>query len=337
MEVLKDRPDLQAALNLGVMDNFVSSEELLRRMASDSRWAKAVDMSMWPSAIGQGLEQRMRLGTFKDLLASDKSPEEAARIIKDTFLDYSIPGVANRTFRDVIPFGAFMSQTIPQQAKFIAKYPVVGVAASQLYGDDEGLPKYPWLEQQMSYPFGLDEKGNPQYLTGLGLPLEALEGIPGLSGSDIYSDVVGSMQPFLKTGIAYATGIDPFTGGDWGEYSKVFGQDLGAAGRAINIAKGTGLTQPITGALDQFAPLFDERTNAAEKAARMLTGVRTASVDPDLAERRKLEAYLETRPDIQTAPAYYQTGEDGDLSAVLKELREVKERLAEKRKAAAAL
>jgi hypothetical protein len=145
------------------------------------------------------------------------------------------------------------------------------------------------------------------------------------------------MQPLLKTAISYGNGIDPFTGNNWGEYSKVFGQDLGAAGRAINIAKGTGLTQPITGALDQFAPLFDERTNAAEKASRMLTGVRTASVDPDMAERRKLEAYLETRPDIKTAPSYYQTGADDDLSAVLKELRDVKSRLKEKRAASAAL
>jgi len=334
----KDGAMLQEALDNGVLDNFVSSEQLISDMAKTPTKQRVQDWMEWPAAATRGLEQRMRLGTFLDLRKSGvaKDGADAAKTIRDTYLDYSTPGVANRTFRDVVPFGAFLSQNIKQQAGFVARHPVAAIAAAPLFGgsDDENLPKYPWLDQQMALPIGLDEKGNSQYLTSFGLPLEGLTQIPGLSQGDLYRDLVSPLQPLLKTGIAYAADKDPFTGDKFGTYDKLLGEPMGGFGRAVNIAKGTGLTQPITGPLDQVATGLDDRKSILERGLQLATGARFASVDPDVATRQRLEAFLENRPDIRAAPSYYQTAEEKDpeLQAVLQELQQTKERLKAKRK-----
>ncbi len=328
---------LQEALDNRVLDDFVSSEQLMGELQRTPAKQRTMDILTWPAAIARGVEQRMRIGTYMDLRKSGVSAQDAAKTVRDTYLDYSVPGLANRTFRDIIPFGAFLSQNVKQQAKFLAAQPSVAVATSQLYGQDEGLPKYPWLEQQMAIPTGLDEQGNAQYLTSFGLPIEGLTAVPGLGASDLYRDVVGSMQPLLKTGIAYAVDKDPFTGRDFGEYDKIMNQEAGKLGRAYNVLMGTGLTQAVGTPMGQIANLADERKSIAERALQFGTGMRFTSVDPDLAERQQLEDYLNTRPDIRTAPTYYQTGEDDEVTQLLKDLRDAKARLKAKREASAAL
>lgn len=335
----EDGKFLQEALDNGVLNNFVDSEELLARMQKTKGTQRAFDIMQWPAEIAQGLEQRMRLGTFLDLRKNGiaKSAEDAAKTVRDTFLDYDVVGKENRTFRDLVPFGAFLTQNTKQQAKFLAEQPAVGVAAAQLYGDDEGLPKYPWLEQQLSIPAGLDEKGNAQYISGLGLPIEGLTAIPGLGSDDLYRDVVGALQPMLKSGIAYAVDKDPLTGRAFGQYDKILGQSRGEAGRAYNIAKGTGVLQPITGPFSQLETATDDRESIGERALQLTSGVRYTSVDADLAQRQQLESYLRSRPDVHTSETLYQTTPDPETQAKLKELRDAKARLKEKRAAAAAM
>ncbi len=335
----EDGKFLQEALDNGVLNNFVDSEELLTRMAKTKGAQRALDILEWPAEIAQGLEQRMRLGTYLDLRKNGiaKTPEEAAKTIRDTFLDYDVVGKENRTLRQIFPFASFLTQNAKQQTKFLAEQPAVGVAAAQLYGDDEGLPKYPWLEQQMTLPGGLDEQGNAQYISGLGLPIEGLTAIPGLSGDDIYRDVVGAIQPVLKSGVAYAVDKDPLTGREFGSYDKILGRPMGEAGRAYNVLKGTGLTQPITGPFGQFENALDDRKSIAERVLQGTTGARFTSVDADLAERQQLEQYLKSRPDVRTAESLYQTTPDPETQAKLKQLREAKDRLREKRAAAAAM
>jgi hypothetical protein len=334
--------DLVDALDNGVLNNFVSGDEMLSRMSKSDKWSAAKNIMDWPAAIGQGLEQRMRLGTWLDLVKRSKdplSPSAAAKVIRDTYLDYDVPGVANRNMRDLVPFGAFMSQNLKQQAKFIAKHPVAGVVAGQLMGDsnDENI-KYPWMEGQTSLPIGLDETGNPQYITNFGMPIEALASIPGgVSGSQNYKDIVGNLQPLLKTAIASSTGIDPFTGNDFGSYDKILGQPAGAIGRTYNNIKGTGILQPLEAMAKPVNIALDERKNVPEKLASYLTGVHIQSVDPDLAQRQKIEAYLKTRPDVKRAPSYYQTEADPETTDMLNQLKEAKAKLKAKREAAKAM
>lgn len=335
----EDGKFLVEALDNGVLNNFVDSEQLLSRMQANKVWGKTYDILEWPAEIAQGLEQRMRLGTFLDLRKNGvaKSGAEGAQTIRDTFLDYDVAGNANRTLRDVVPFASFLTQNTKQQAKFLTEQPAVAVAAAQTFGEDEGLPKYPWLDQQMTIPVGLDEKGNAQYLSGLGLPIEGLTQLPGLDGDDLYRDVIGALQPALKTAISYAADKDPLTGRAFGQYDKILGEPMGGVGRFYNIAKGTGLTQPVTGPIGQVENLLDARKAPLESALQATTGMKFTSVDADLAERQRLENFLRSQPDVKSAETLYQTEQTPETQAMLKQLREAKERLREKRAAAAAL
>lgn len=344
-ELLGQHPEgqyLQEALDNGVLDSFVSSEELLTSLAKSPRKQFWDEVLNWPAALAQGVEQRMRLGTFMDLRKGGiaKDGADAARTVRDVALDYSVPGKENRTFRDFVPFGAFLSQNVKQQGKFIARNPVALTVTAPLFSDDENLPKYPWQEGQLSYPIGIDEQGNAQYLGAGGiLPLEGLTAIPGFGSADAYRDIVGSLQPALKTGFAYLADRDPLTGQDFGEYNKVFGHDMGEAGRVANIVKQTGLVQPITGPLDQSANLLDERKSPMERALQATTGLRFLSVDPDQAKRQRIEQYLEANPAVRQFSGYYQQEgqEDPGLSDLLQQLQEAKERLKAKRQQAASV
>lgn len=330
-------PMLQEALDSGVLNGFVNSEQLISRMAKTPRAQRVADFMEWPADIAQGVEQRMRLGTFMDLRKRGVETPAASKTVKDTYLDYDVPGVANRRLRDAVPFSAYLTQNLKQQAGLITRHPVVATAAAPLFGQDDGLPKYPWLDSQMAVPVGLDEKGDPQYISSFRMPIEGLTAVPGFNKNDAYKDVVGSLQPLLKTGISWLANKDPFSGNDFGSYGKVLGMEGGAAGRAFNVAQNTGLFQPITGPLGQLNNVIDDRKSLGERALQATTGLRFTSVDPDQARRQRIEQYLESDPDAKTYTGYYAEGDNPGLSDLLKQLSESKRRLSEKRKSAASV
>lgn len=338
---LADRPDLLEAVENGVLKaGWVDQEQLLSRMAATPTRQRVNDFMEWPAEIAQGIEQRMRYGTFKDLIKSKKgiTPADAAKTVDDTFLNYDVPGLANRRFRDIVPFGAFLSQNVRQQAGFVARHPVVGVAAANFYGSDPENIRYPWMDESMSVPAGLDEQGNPQYVTSLRMPIEGLAAVPGnLYSEDAYHDVVGALQPLLKTAFHGMTGKDSFTGGPAGQYDKILGQSAGEAGRAYNTLRGTGLIQPLSGPMDQLTNLIDSRKSIGERALQATTGVRFQSVDPDKAKQLEIEQYLKANPDVKQYTGYFQEqgNQDPGLQELLQQLREAKAKLKEKREAAA--
>ncbi len=81
--------------------------------------------------------------------------------------------------------------------------------------------------------------------------------------------------------------------------------------------------------------ITDDRTSLGEKAVNLLTGARIASVDPDQALQQRLQAYLETRPDIGQSRVFYDKGGDVDAQELLRELAEARKAIKEKKKAAA--
>ena len=330
---------LQEALDNGVIDaGWVDQEALLAKAAATPLRKRVNDIMQWPASIAQGVEQRMRYGTFKDLMKSGKmSAEEAAKTVRDTYLDYAQPGIANRRFRDIVPFGAFLSQNVKQQAGFVARHPVAGVAASQFYGDRGDNVRYPWMDNGLSIPGGLDEQGNPQYITSLRLPVEGLSAVPGLGSDDLYRDVGGSLQPLLKTAVSYATGKDTFTGGDFGTYDKLLGEHRGALGRTYNNLRSTGVLQPLTGPVDQLTNWLDDRKSLPERAVTGVTGVKMQSVNPALAKKIEIETYLKKNPDVMRSTRYFTpSGQEQDpgLTELLNQLNQAKETLARQRDAA---
>lgn len=339
------RDDLVAAVDNGVLDTFISTEGLVRRLSGKSKfWTKINDLMGMPGEMFQGVESRMRLASFMELLDKGYNPQAAAAIVKDAFLDYDVASVGNRRLRDIIPFAQFTTQTIPQQARLIGHKPYIGTGLAQLYGGEADEPVLPYIADQPSFRVGEDAEGNSLYASSLGIPVEALNVIPNLSaspfdaGRDIERNIVGSSHPLLKTLYGMTTGRDPFFGSDYGSYDKApkalqaLGADEhGEAGRLYNLLKGTGLTQPLVTPTTMLEQALDDRKPVAARLLNLLTGARIDSNDPDRAIQLILQDQLATDPTVRTYRTYY--GGDDETDELLTQLREAKARLKEKREA----
>lgn len=325
-------------LRSGVLDGFVRSEDILSELTKPGILAKLHRGAKWPLKITKGIEDRMRLGLALDVMDKVQDPMKAAQIARDTLFDYDVTSSANRAYRTAVPFGQYMAKAVPQQAKFLAEKPAVAVGLSAALGggaDDE--PLYPYLEGKLNVPLGKDETGNQQYASGLGLPFEALNQIPG-SFRDVKRNVVGSMTPPLKSLLGATFGQDPYFETPYGSYEKmpVVGE-AGDFGRAYNMAAGTGLIQPLDSPLRILDQLLDERRGAGTKALDLLTGAKVVNVDPDLALQQQLQEALKENPDVRQYRGYYaDDGDDGDdaTQALIRAYQEAKARMKAKRKAA---
>lgn len=330
-------PELADAVRNGVMEGYVSSEDLIKEMLGNPKWQRAKSIIDWPGKIFQGVEQRMRLGGFLDLLKQGKSAEDAARIVKDAFYDYATTSSAQRLASDMVPFWKFASKATAQTGQLIGEKPWVGVGLSQVM-QDRGDPVYPWLEGKTSIPIGADEEGNDQYITGLGLPFEAMNMIPNPSGSledfgrDVEKNLVGSANPLLKTAFSAISGEEPFFESQWGSYSKIpaFGE-AGEGGQMYNKLAGTGMIQPIDSLLRTIDDATDPRHSYLERALDSLTGINIASVDPDRALQQQLQQELLHNPDIQQFRSFFDTTGDPKAAALLQQYQEAKKKVKAKR------
>lgn len=349
------RDDLASAIENGVVEGFVT-KEALENSIRDSGWGRKImgavgvkdrakqdrifDIIDAPAKAFQGGEQYARLGLYKDFLAT-MSPAEAAAKVNSLLYDYSRKTGANRTLRTLIPFAAFQTNAIRQSGQFLAKNPSAAVALGSL-SDTDPSSQYPWMSGQTNIPIGTSEQGEAQYLTGLGLPTEALNSIPNLSGGlpeigqELRSNLLGNAHPLVKTAYSVVSGEDPRFGTTYGSYDKLPGNiEGGDIGRAYNQLAGTGLIQPLTTPLNQLGQLLDDRTSAGDKALTFLTGTRTVNVDEDRALRQRIQDYLQNNPDVGQFTAFYQQNPDAATQALIRELAEVKKRQKAKRELAA--
>lgn len=340
------RKDLAGMARSGVLEGFIDSEQLVSEIAKTPWKKKYQDITEWPARIFRGVEDRMRAGMYLDLVKQGKTAEEAARITRDVLYDYSVSSAGNRSARGALPFFQFTAKAIPQQAQFLSRGLMQGsggtataVGLANLNADRES-PVLPYMEGKTNIPIGNDEQGNPQFISGLGLPVEALASIPNPSGGlrefgrDFERTVVASAHPFLKTAYSTISGRDPYFGSASGTYAKLPGiGDAGAVGRGLNILRGTGLTQPVESAAGLLGKLTDERKTAGVAALDLLTGLQINSVDPDRALQAQVTRMLESDPSVERFQTFYQKSKDPATQQALQLLREAKERLAEKRKA----
>ncbi len=360
------RDDLLAALDSNVIDNGFVSQETMERPIRDSRFAnwmmdkvgmsphakkKVFDWAEAPATSFQGAEEYARSNTFfdkrKELLASGIDPAEAnmraAAATRGAYLDYSgLSGENARTLSDWVPFAKFTTGSVAQGAKFISRQPGVGTALAGLYGQDEDEPIYPYLQEQLHVRDGRDEQGNPQYLSGLGLPIESLNQIPNVWGDssvrgigrDIERIVGGSAQPLAKTAYGAIAGHDPFFDTKFMSYDKLPGiGHAGQTGRVVNALGGTGLFQPLETPANQLGKLLDERKSPGTKALDLLTGANVVSVDPDLAVQQQLTKALSMDSGVRETSSLYGVNPDDDTASLLKELNALKSRARKERAA----
>ncbi len=335
LAMIKD-PLKREAVQLRVLDDgFINTEDLLK-LTNRVGWAKwLTKVRDWPAAFFKGVEQRLRWALFKGLRTTErKTPEEAARITRDSLYDYRVTSTESRAARDLIPFFRFQSAAIPQTAKLIKEQPSVGVALSQLM-QDRGDPVYPWMQGKTNIPVGNDEEGNDLYATGLGLPFESLNMIPA-SFRDVKKNIVGSSHPILKSLFAATSGEDPFFETPYGSYDKIPAiGDAGEIGQLYNKVAQTGMIQPLDALLRVIGDATDDRHSLPERLADVFTGVNIASVDPDRALQQLLQQELETNPDIKQFRSFYDPNGDPEAEELLRQFAEAKKKTRAKRAAQA--
>jgi hypothetical protein len=344
LALIKD-PTMRAAAERGIFgNNFVDTEGLIAQAGRTGLRNFGEKLWDYPGHMFKGAEQRMRYGLFKQLKAAGKTDDDAARVVRESFYDYSISSAENRLARDIVPFFQFLGKSTVQQAKLLAEKPALASTVANLYAQGRDEPVLPYMEGKVNLPMGTDEQGNRQYLSNLGLPFESLSVLPNLSanplqaGRDIEQNFVGSSSPLLKAAYAYTSGRDPVFGSAPGSYTKVAGQDLGEAGGILNQLLATGLSpavaaQQFAGKVGQFT---DERTSLGDLALNQLTGVRAVSVDPDRAVQQRLQSYLERDPSVGQFRKFFARGEDDVVAQeMLSALKTAKDRQKEKQKAMA--
>jgi hypothetical protein len=295
----------------------------------------------YPASMFRGAESRMRYGLYKDMVNAGKNPDDAARVVRQTFFDYGSSSKENRAARSLLPFFQYTAKAVPQQAKLMAEKPWLASTIAHLSGGSRGEEIYGNMQGKLNIPIGQDEEGNNQYISNLGLPFETISSIPNPSadlsqfGRQVEQSIVGSSQPLLKSAFSLVSGEDPFFGTPYGGYNRVAGQDLGRAGGAINQLLGTGLpgASAIQGLAGMAGKVTDDRTSPLETAANLLTGSRIVSVDPNRALQQKLQSYLETRPDIQQHRSFFQSSPDESTQDLLAALQEAKRKIKEKKAA----
>ena len=337
IEGLPNNIALEAYEN-GVLDTFVRSEDLLKGLSRSAKIKKMVDLMDVPGAMFQGLESRMRLASFADLRSGGYSSLSSGDIIREAFLDYRTTNAANRTLRDIIPFAAFTTGSIRQQGKYLSRTPAAAIGLAQLSGSPEE-PVLPWIGEQSSYKIG-EEGGDSQYVTSFGLPSEALNMIP-TSGRDFERGVVASSHPLLKTAYGAVTGREPYFGTQYGSYDKtpevltwLGAGDRSETGRKYRQLAGTGLIQPIETIFQLVDRIADDRKSSPQRVLNLLTGVRVASNDRDLATRQILEEKIRNDPRIRQYIGYFSDQDNEELNDLLDSLQEVRKKMREEKAAA---
>lgn len=329
------RQDLAEAIKAGVLDGFVSSEQLYAEMGRTG-WKKHLDnVFNWPGRIFRGVEDRMRLGMYQDLVRTKgMMPGEAGKIVRDSLYDYSVSSIENRRARDIIPFFQFTAKAIPQTAKLIAEKPFVGVGLAEALGSSNDTV-YPWMEGKLNFRLPDDEQGNAQFATGFGLPFEALNQIPD-SFRDAKRKLIGSSQPLLKSAFAAFSGEDPYFETPYGSYEKIpLVGEAGDAGSAYNKLAGAGLIQPIDSPLRSINSLVDDRRGLGTKILDNLTGTNVVSVDPAVAEKQQLLNELKNNPDIREYTSFYDPNHDPQNLDLIERYHHAKAQVKKRREQAA--
>ncbi len=334
-------PMMREAVQNGILGNtFVNTEQIIKSAAQGGWKSFGKNLLTYPADMFQGAETRMRYGLYRALREKGRTPEQATKTVTDAFFDYSVSSPGNRVTRSIFPFAQFLMKAAPQQAKFLAEKPLALSATANIQGDSRG-PIYPNMAGHVNIPIGKDEQGNQQYLSSLGLPVEAIGSLPNPSanlldfGRQVEQNIVGASQPLLKAAYSVVSGREPYQGSQYGSYGRLpIVGEAGATGRTINQLLGTGAPGAIqaAGILGTLGKATDERTSIPEKLAGLLTGARIQSVDESRALQQTLEEALKRDPSIAQYVSLSNRDHSDAAQQLLDSLKAAKADLKAKRK-----
>jgi hypothetical protein len=262
-------------------------------------------------------------------------------------INYTITSAENRLARDLFPFMQFSAQSIRQQAKFLSHTPGAAGAYRTVMGQESSGPLPPYMHGKTNLPLGYNDKGEATYLSSIGLPVETLGMIPDVSGDmpdffrDVRLNIASQLQPALKTIASGITGRDLYFDTPFGSYDKtpeilqaLGAPERGSIGRNYNMLAGTGLIQPLESVIAPIEGALSDKTTPLQKLVNATSGARIVNVDEARALQKMLEQELMSRPDIQQYTTLYKNSADPETQALLQQLKNTKQDLKKKRKAA---
>jgi len=187
--------------------------------------------------VGGAMENQSKLVHIISKVKDGFTLDEAIKSAEEVLFNYSkLSPFEKQVMRRVIPFYTFMSRNMALQARTLAKQP--GFIANELKAfrdasnlggeltDDEeqNLPDY--LLSSLGIKMGKNEQGNPQILSGFGLPIEEVlqrfSGEKGFIWNAMKNTMVQS-NPLIKYPTELVTGQDVFRGKPIAEIKKADG------------------------------------------------------------------------------------------------------------------
>jgi len=175
-----------------------------------------------PKNTMEFVEDRLRLPLFIDRLIKGDTPEEATKWVFRFHFDYAPEGLTTfekDVMRRLIPFYRWTRGNMPLQIEQIikqpGKYAGIGKAVKKLSGDENKeemkfLPEY--MQEGLPIRLPGKTKGMPEYIYGLGLPLEDLNKLSRGSFQRTAEGLLSEISPLLKYPIEATTGRNLFFG-----------------------------------------------------------------------------------------------------------------------------
>lgn len=180
-----------------------------------------IGLSEIPQKAMGWVENRIRIPLFVDRIIKGDAPEEAAKQVFKMQFDYApeaLTAFEKNVMKRLMPFYRWTRGNIPLQLEQIIKQPgkyaglgkfVKSIGGQKQDEETQYLPQY----MREGLPIRVGEKnGLPQYLYGLGLPVEDVNRLWRGSGLRTLQGFIGELSPILKYPIEAGTGQNLFYG-----------------------------------------------------------------------------------------------------------------------------
>ena len=289
------------------------------QVQSETKFAPAVAAQ----EAGAAVEFVNRMIPFVENLRRGVDPAEAKRIVDALQVNYNpkkFSKFEQETLLRLFPFYKWTSRMVPSLLKMLATHPGGGVAQLMRLtnaGEDQDFtPDY--LKGSLAIPLGTDEEhGTQEYLTQLGLPIEALNtfhfGQGGLKKTGL--DLLGMLNPLIKAPIEQFTGRQFYSDRDLRDLDPRTGRILNNVGllddpkQVPQIVDQALLNSPVARVASTVGTLTDPRKSLFDKLLNVGTGMRVSDVDLEkqksIAARQAIEETLRGRPGVSTFENVY--------------------------------
>lgn len=196
--------------------------DVMREVEKDLQKGIAGKFFDVPKSVMEVVENRLRMPLFIDRIIKGDTPQEAVKWVYKFHFDYTPEGLTTfekDVLRRLIPFYRWTRGNMPlqieQMLKTPGKYAGVGKAIQKLSGDEnknemQYLPEY--MQEGLPIRLPGKDKKLPEYIYGLGLPLEDLNKLSRGSFKRTAEGLLSEISPLLKYPIEATTGRNLFFG-----------------------------------------------------------------------------------------------------------------------------